>query len=505
MERDGKLVSLWQNGMPAYTAKNNNLPGEVMDITIIGGGITGLTTALLLQRSGKKCILVENHTIGFGTTGGTTAHINSFFDTSYKQIEDKFGEESAKMVFQAAGYAVQLIKDNIHSLNIECQFEYRNAFLFSKNKKQTDELEKIIEASMKAGLSISYTDKIPVNTHFEKAAIIPNQAQFHPVRYIYALAKKFEEEGGIILQNCLMESFDDEVQLLVNTSKGTIQSRQMVLATHIPPGINLLHFRCAPYRSYVLAVHLKNNEYPESLVYDLDEPYHYYRSYEIENRKFLIFGGEDHKTGHNGNAMEHFAKLENYLKNHFEIESIPFKWSSQYYEPADGLPYIGKFPGHSENIFVATGFSGNGMTYSHVAAKELTGLILTGESTYGKLFDPGRIKPVAGFANFVKENADVIKEFIAKRVSAEKVESFGEIPDGEGKIIKYEGDLIGFYKSTNGVVNAIDPVCTHARCIVQWNNAEHTWDCPCHGARYSTDGTVLTGPSSIKLDNINII
>ncbi len=369
-----------------------------------------------------------------------------------------------------------------------------------KIRKQSAELEDIVKSSAKTGLKITYSDSNIVPRPFKKVAVIANQAQFHPVEYIFGLAKAFEEAGGIIMQHCMMESFDDDQVISIKTTKGTLRSRNIVFATHIPPGINLLHLRCAPYRSYAIAVQLENDSYPDGLAYDMDKYYHYYRTQVIGGEKYLIFGGEDHKTGHDPEAENHFKNLETYLREEYEIRSVSYQWSSQFFESSDGLAYIGHLPGHADNVYVATGFGGNGMTYSHIAAKLISDMIVVGESVYSSVFDPKRIKPVAGFTHFVRENADVLKEFIAKRISADKIKTLGEVKNGEAKVIKYEGESIALYRSDLGILHAINPVCTHAKCIVQWNNAENSWDCPCHGARYNADGEILTGPATMKLE-----
>jgi Rieske Fe-S protein len=234
------------------------------------------------------------------------------------------------------------------------------------------------------------------------------------------------------------------------------------------------------------------------------DPYHYYRTQVIDGDKFLIAGGEDHKTAHEENTEICFTKLESYLHKYFEIEEVAYRWSSQYFEPADGLPYIGNLPGASDNIFVATGFGGNGITYSQVAAMVLNDLIVKGESKYEKLFNPKRIKPVAGFTNFVKESADVVGEFIGKWFSSSKIKELSEIAKGEAKVVKYEGQSIALYKDDTGNVHAVNPACTHINCAVGWNSAEKTWDCPCHGSRYSMDGEMLTAPARKDLEKIDL-
>ncbi len=505
MQRDGALKSLWQCKMPEYVSKTKTTSDAIYDVLIVGGGITGITTALQLQKAGKKCILAEAHTIGFGTSGGTTAHLNTFMDNSYANIEKDFGEDNAQLVAKVAREALELVKKNIKEYNIDCDYSEQEGYLFSQDKKQTKELDDIYDASKKAGCEVRYDDKIPLTIDFIKAVVFEKQAQFHPAKYFYALAKAFEEAGGVLLQNCRITGVHEKGDHLeIESYLGKIQARQLIYATHIPPGVNLLHFRCAPYRSYVMAIKLKDGIYPDGLAYDMYDPYHYYRTYEVDGEKYLVAGGEDHKTAHQENTDECFRKLESYLQKYFDIEEVAFKWSSQFFTPTDGLPYIGRLPGNPDSVFVATGFGGNGMTYSHVTALALTELIVKGESKYEKLFNPNRIKPVAGFESFVKEAADVVAKFIGDRFSKVKIKELGEIAHGEAKVVKYEGNSIALYKDEKGGLHAVNPACSHINCIVGWNSAEKTWDCPCHGSRFSMDGEVLTAPARKDLEKINL-
>ena len=504
MQRDGTCTSLWQYSMPQYPSLNTTIPDKFYDIIIAGGGITGVSTALEFQKAGKKCLLLEAHSLGFGTTGGTTAHLNTIMDTPYNQIEKNFGEKNAQLVATITREAIKNIKHNLYQYNIQCGFEEQPAYLFSQDEKQTKELQQIAEASRKAGIELSYADEIPVPIPFNNAIRVERQARFHPIEYLHAIAKAFEADGGVIVQNCRVTNVEDNEVVDVETTLGKVQCKQFIYATHIPPGVNLLHLRCAPYRSYAMAIRLKNYDYPNGLVYDLYEPYHYYRTQEVKGAKYLIAGGEDHKTGHEENTEACFLRLESYLRKFFDIDVVAFKWSSQYYEPADGLPYIGHLPGHPGNIYVATGFGGNGMTYSNVAAIVLRDLIIHGENEYTKLFSPNRIKPVAGFTKFVKENLDVAKELITKILPAEKLEEFADLAYGEGRVVKYDRHFIALYKDEQGQLHAINPTCTHMKCTVHWNTAEKTWDCPCHGARYDCEGKVLTGPADRDLDIIEL-
>jgi glycine/D-amino acid oxidase-like deaminating enzyme/nitrite reductase/ring-hydroxylating ferredoxin subunit len=505
MQRDGALTSLWQYKMPDYISQPRTPTDEIYDVLIVGGGITGITTALQLQKAGKNCFLAEAHTIGFGTSGGTTAHLNTYMENDYAQIEKDFGEENAQLVATAAREALDLVKQNVTEYKIDCEYSEQPGYVFSQDTKQTKQLDDIFDASERAGCEVRYESKIPVPVDFIKAVVYERQAQIHPSKYFYALAKVYEDAGGILLQECRITGIHEKGDHLEAESfLGKINCRNVIYATHIPPGVNLLHFRCAPYRSYVMAVKLKDGNYPDGLAYDMYDPYHYYRTQEVDGENFLVAGGEDHKTAHQPNTEECFRKLESYLRKYFNIEEVSFRWSSQFFAPADGLPYIGHLPGNPENFFVATGYGGSGITYSHVAAITLTDIIAKGTSRYEKLFNPNRIKPVAGFESFVKKSADVAAKFIGDRFAKTKIKELDELAAGEAKVVKYEGDSLALYKDENGGLHAVNPSCTHINCIVGWNTAEQSWDCPCHGSRFSMDGEMLTAPARKDLEKIDL-
>jgi glycine/D-amino acid oxidase-like deaminating enzyme/nitrite reductase/ring-hydroxylating ferredoxin subunit len=508
MKRDGACNSLWQDTTDNYIAKDNLVNAEQkFDVIIAGAGITGITTGLLLQKAGKSVLIAEAQSLGFGTTGGTTAHLNSFFDTPYNTIQKKYGEKDAQLVAKAASQALQLIKRNVEEYNISCEYKELPGYLFSQDEKQTKELGDIFKASQECNVECSWAQDIPVPIPFEKALSFAGQATFHPTRYLTALAKAFEEAGGILLENCRITNVEEvEAGNIVTSGRGTFRAKHFIYATHIPPGVNLLHFRCAPYRSYAIAAKLEQKtNYPDALIYDMYDPYHYYRTQDIDGELYFIAGGEDHKTGHEENTEACFLKLEAHIKKYFPVKEIVNRWSSQYFEPTDGLPYIGHLPGHPGTMYVATGYGGNGMIYSAVAAIMLSEMISGGTSEYEELFDPNRIKMVAGFSNFVKEAADVVGHLIQKTIlPSDKLEELAGIAPGEARVVKYEGQQLAIYKNEKGRVYALNSACTHIKCEVAWNSAEKTWDCPCHGSRFSYKGEMLTAPARKDLTTVEI-
>jgi glycine/D-amino acid oxidase-like deaminating enzyme/nitrite reductase/ring-hydroxylating ferredoxin subunit len=491
--RDGQQAAPWQNVQLNPVAAP--VPEEVFDCLIVGSGITGLSTALLLQQVGKKCLIVEAEVLGFGTTGGTSAHINTFADTTYTEAQSAFGKEGAQLFADAVNEGFGLIKENIKSIKIACDFEVKKAYVYAENKEQVQQLDDLCKGMLDVGLDCHYVDDIPVPVPHQVAVVMEDQAQFHPLKYLSGLLQAFLAAGGSIVEQTRVDSVKLENKIHVARAGDRVfRALKVVYATHVPPGITIFSFRCAPYRSYVLGVTLKEDNYPDGLVYDLQEPYHYFRSHEIDGQPYLLVGGNDHKTGHD-DPEKAFADLEKYVRKYYEVAGVTYRWSSQYYIPVDGFPYIG----HIDGIYCATGFNGNGMMLGSIAAKIMSDLILGRQSKYEKIFSPARIKPVDGFTEFVKENADVAYHFIADRFKVKETDSLNRISPGTGKVVEVDGEKVAAYKDEQGRLHTLNPVCTHAGCLVNWNGEEKSWDCPCHGARFDIDGKVLTGPATSPL------
>ncbi|WP_426479142.1 FAD-dependent oxidoreductase [Chryseobacterium sp. CBSDS_008] len=503
MNRDGARKSIWQEETKRFS--QDPALEKRYDIAIVGAGITGISTAVRLQKEGQKCIVLEASNIGFGTTGGTTAHLNDFFDTTYAQAIKDFGLHNAKLLKYVGIEAKNIIRNNIHEFNISCDFERKHGYLFALDDEQEKRLDAILKGASQVGHPMVQTADTPFPFAFKKAAVIPDQAQFHPIKYIRSLAEAFIRLGGVLVENCLCESHDENEDVVVlQSTKGNIIAGSVIYATHIPPGVNMLHFMNAPYRSYAIAFRLKGDYHPKELGYDLAEPYHYYRTQQINGEDLLIAGGEDHKTGHADDTGECFSRLENYVREHFDVDTAVYSWSSQYYEPVDGLPYIGILPGSKGKVYTATGFRGNGMIFGTITSQILGDLILKGSNKYKDLFNPERIKPITGFTNFVKEQATVVLDFVKDKVFAEKVSSLAELSEGEAKVAKYEGESYAVYKEKGGTLHLLKSTCPHAKCEVRWNSAEISWDCPCHGSRFNVNGKMLNGPTVKNLQRIEL-
>ncbi|MFA7473925.1 MAG: FAD-dependent oxidoreductase, partial [Spirosomataceae bacterium] len=344
----------------------------------------------------------------------------------------------------------------------------------------------------------------PINLPLRAACCFDDQGQIDAGAYISGLAELFEESGGLIVENCRISEVSREQEThIANTERGTLRASRLIYATHIPPGVNQYSVLCAPYRSYAIAFTLADGSYPDGLVYDMKDPYNYFRTQRIGGQDYVIAGGFDHKTGHQENTDYIFTELEAFVRNYFSIDKIAYRWSSQYYEPADGLPYIGKFPGRDET-YLATGFSGNGYTFGTLSALIISDLIKNGKSEYEDVFDPGRLNPIASAKNLFTENVDVLTKLIGGLFKDEKLEFWSELAPGEGKIVEWEGESLAVYRSESRELYVVDPICPHLGCKVNWNTTEKSWDCPCHGSRFACDGTLLTGPASSGLRRYDI-
>lgn len=507
MERDSLTKSIWQTESRLFPSSTEVPEGKIFDILIVGAGITGLTAGLLLQEAGKKCIICEAHNVGYGTSSGTTAHLNTLLDTHYYDIIKKFGIKEAELIASGTEEAISMVKAHVKVHHIDCDFTHCNGYIYSENETQSKYLENIRIGMQEVGISSRYATSIPIPVPFEKALCVPGQAYFNPIKYLFGLAKAFTASGGQIINNAFIEyekvqNFDHYSTAFVGNTP--IMAQNIVYATHYPPGLNLLHLECSAYRSYVLGVQPEDDRILKDVVYDLRDPYNYFRPATIQGKSYLIAGGFDHPTGRAENENQSFTSLEAYLRKHFKIKSVDYKWSAQFYKSADGLPYIGRLPGTNERTFVATGFNGTGMTWGTLAGKIISKIILTNDSEFKNLLSPSRVKPVAGFNEMLKKNANVIKHFVGDRINLEKIKELAAIRNGEGKVISYEGKKIALYKDRGGNLKALSPICPHAKCLVKWNSAEKSWDCPCHGSRFTPDGEILTGPASKPLEKISL-
>jgi glycine/D-amino acid oxidase-like deaminating enzyme/nitrite reductase/ring-hydroxylating ferredoxin subunit len=462
-----------------------------VDVAIIGGGITGLTAARLLKEAGKRVAVVEGLEIGAGTTGFTTGHLDASTDEPLSRMISYFGEESARRVVGASRDAINQMENWCGSFG-DCEFQRVPSFQFTESPSGMEALRQQGSAARRLGLRASIVQYVPLPFSCAGAVRVEQQGRLHSMRYLYHLAKEVHGEGSAVFENTSAKPPDGGERCTVETTGGTLTASSVFVATHSPfLGISSLEFRVYPYQSYVIGVHVED-PIPDFLFWDDADPYHYIRLASTGDPSLVLVGGEDHKTGEERDERKCYEALERYAHDRFAVRSVEHHWSAQHYHSADGLPLVGRVPGN-ENIYVATGFAGTGLTLGTVAGRLVANLILGRTDPLEEILNPGRLTLLASAGELVSENLDVIRRFVGDRFGP-TLDSPTEVPPGKGAIVAVEGKRIAVYCDPSGRLYSFSPVCTHAGCIVHWNDAERTWDCPCHGGRFTAEGKRFYGP-----------
>jgi len=482
--------SVWLGSVPAPAFPA--LAGDKrVDVAIIGAGITGLTTALYLARAGKSVAILERGRVAGGVTGFTTAHLTEAVDTRYRTLVSDFGVEGAKRVLQSSREAIASIERISSEEGLACGFRRLPGYLYSESEGSED-IKEEAEALQRMGVRMEVTADVPlafarVGLRFEQ------QAQFHPLEYLVPLSRKLQALGVVIFENTAVEEILEGEPHVLRTPTGDVQADHLVFAAHSPLSRILLQTKLARYQSYVLAF-ASRNKLPDALFWDTEDPYHYLRGLDLGSESLVIVGGEDHKTGQAEDTDARYRALVDYTRKRFDLEVVRFKWSSQVIEPVDGLPYIGP-TSKGATTYHATGYSGNGMTFGTLAASILADAVLGRANPYADLYSPDRIKPLAAAKDFVVENVDVPVHLAARGLKLLSAPSADTVAPGGGDVVRHGGELLALYRDASGCAHALSPVCPHMGCLVTFNRSERTWDCPCHGSRFGTDGKVIAGPA----------
>ncbi|HEX4346275.1 MAG TPA: FAD-dependent oxidoreductase [Vicinamibacterales bacterium] len=487
--------------IPTFTKLEHD--GNV-DVVVVGAGLVGLTTAHLLQNAGRSVAVLERARCGEIDTGHTSAHLTAVTDAPLSDLARQFGDNHAQAVWDAGFAAIAEIEQICHKVQIDCAFErvdgYLHAPLLDDRHKERDWLHEEAAVADRLGFDARFTDAVPFM--HGPGVRYSHQARFHPRKYLAGLASAIRGRGGRIYEHSAADEFSAD-PLTVTSNGHQLRARDIVIATHNPlvgiastTGSALFQTKLALYTSYVIAGQVPAGRVPDALFWDTAEPYHYLRIEPHRDYDLVIFGGEDHKTGQVTDTDACYARLEQTLLSTLPGILFTHRWSGQVIETPDGLPYIGATADHQ---FVATGFSGNGMTFGTLSALIISDAILGRRNPWSELFDPGRTALVRGLWDYVKENADYPYYLIRDRFAGAKGRTLRSVKRGEGRIIEHDGATVAAYRDTNGTVSLCSATCTHMGCRVDWNDAERTWDCPCHGSRFTPRGAVISGPAEAPL------
>jgi len=499
---EGETVSYWEkteNGL-----QNGSLDKSIeTDVCIIGGGISGMTTAYLLAKAGKKVVVIDDGVIGGGETGRTTAHLSNALDDRIYRVEKWHGEEKARLAVESHGAAIDEIERIVREEGIDCDFLRVDGYLVEAEDSK-DDLGAELEAAHRAGLAqVERVESVPVKDFGAGAALkFPRQGQFHILKYLAGLARSIGQNGGELFSNTRAVEWTGEDSPVVKTGSGyLIHAKSIVLASNYPI-MSKMFAKLPAYRTYAIGARVPKDSIEKCLIWDTADPYHYVRTQPENDYDVLIVGGEDHRTGQENDGDERFERLWQWTQKHFPAaQEILDKWSGQVFETHDGLAFIGRFSASEPNVYLITGDSGMGMTHGTIGGMLVSDLISGRENPLAEVYEPSRI--------LTQSIAEAIPEVISSTLpyvdwlKGGDVDSVDEIEPGTGAIISHGTTKIAAYRDESGKLYKRSAVCTHLGCIVQFNRLEKTWDCPCHGSRFGIDGHPINTPAFVPLAKLD--
>ncbi|MFC4542557.1 FAD-dependent oxidoreductase [Halosolutus amylolyticus] len=493
----GEPISVW-----LATTRDDDPPAEpladdrTVDVCVIGAGIAGLSTAIELRDRGQSVAVVERDRVATGVTGKSTAKLTSQHGLIYDHLRREFGRRQTSRYATAQEESIDAVERRIDDLGIDCGFERQPSYLYSNSP---DEIEREADAARGAGIDASYVTSVPPFERAAAAVRFDDQAWFDPRSYLLAIADDLRsDDDADVFEETEVTDVEPGTPCRVRTAGGTVTARRVVVATGFPILDRAGYFaRMYPKRSYVLGVRL-DGEPPEGMYYRPGDPYRSVRTHRGDETLLLV-GGENHKTGQGGSTADRYRRLARWARDRFPVDEIAYRWSTQDYRPADKVPFVGRAGAGTENVFVATGFRGWGMT-NGVTAGRLLAAEIAGESPPAlDLFDPLRFTPKPSFGETVTENADAASEFLTDWAQALLTPDRSTLDPGEGRVFRESGTPIACARDDDGDLHAVSAVCPHLYCLVEWNDGECSWDCPCHGSRFAPDGEVLEGPANEDL------
>jgi glycine/D-amino acid oxidase-like deaminating enzyme/nitrite reductase/ring-hydroxylating ferredoxin subunit len=477
------------------------LEGEVRaDVAVIGGGIVGVTTALLLAEAGARVVLVEADRVGHGVTGHTTAKVSSQHGMIYERLRAGFGPAAARTYAAANEAALAWIVDRVERDGIECDLRRRPSFAYVTDPADVAYAAAEADAARAAGLAATLAESTPLPFAVAAAVRVADQAEFHVQRYLAALAAALEARGGVVFERSRAAEIARNGDCSVKTPGGRVVAGHVVVATHYPfPDRSLAFARVSSQRSYAILCRIAGAP-PAGMFISAGTPTRSLRGVPLDGDELLLVGGEGHPTGAGGDTRERYARLEEFARAYWDVRAVEYRWSAQDNTTVDGLPYVGRMTPVNDRVLIATGFAKWGMTGGTAAAQILADAIQGRANLWADLFDPYRLTLRRSAPGLLRNGLEVARHFAGDRLTTAARGSIDELEPGEGAIVRHAGERVAAYRDDAGTVTAVSPICTHLGCQVAFNAAERSWDCPCHGSRFAPDGSVLNGPAVHRLE-----
>jgi glycine/D-amino acid oxidase-like deaminating enzyme/nitrite reductase/ring-hydroxylating ferredoxin subunit len=501
VNEEAETRSVWMDvPAPDYAPLGEDI---TVDVCVVGAGIAGMTTAYLLAREGRNVAVLDDGPVGGGMTRRTTAHLATAIDDRYVAIERLHGREGAELAADSHAAAIDSIESIVREEHIDCDFARLDGYLIAAPGTPADLIDRELAAAQRAGLVDVAAVERPPAGEFAGARCLkfPRQGQFHAGKYLAGLARALEKNGGRIFCSTHAARIEGGSAARIETTPGpTVLADAIVVATNTPVNdVVTIHTKQSPYSTYVVAARIPRGSMEQALYWDTADPYHYVRLHDDGAAALLIVGGEDHKSGQAHDGRERFARLERWMRERFPAAGeVALRWSGQVMESADGIAFIGRNPGDADNVYIATGDSGMGMTHGTIAGLLLTQLILGQPAPWAALYDPSR-KMLRAPLEYARENLNVAAQYVQDYFGAGDVRSEDDLAPGCGAILRRGLAKIAVYRDDDGVLHEYSAVCPHLGCIVAFDDVEKTWDCPCHGSRFDRFGRVIVGPANRDL------
>jgi glycine/D-amino acid oxidase-like deaminating enzyme/nitrite reductase/ring-hydroxylating ferredoxin subunit len=496
--------SVWLHTVPPHPLFPRLEDDVRADVVVIGGGIVGITTAVLLTERGARVVVLEANRVGHGVTGHTTAKVSSQHGMIYARLRSRFGAEGARTYAEANEAALAWIAGRVKRDAIDCDFRRRASYAYVASASGRSKAEDEAQAARAAGLPASLVESTPLPYPVAAAVRFDHQAEFHVGRYLVGLVEGLAAPGSDcrIFERSHAVEVDTDEHCVVKTPGGRVIADQAILATHYPFLDRSLAFaRVHPQRSYAIACRISGSV-PEGMFISADSPTRSVRAVPLGGEELLLVGGESHRTGTGGDTRERYRRLEAFAREHWDVRSIDYRWSAQDNTTLDGVPYVGRLTPIEGRLFMATGFAKWGITGGTAAALLLAdALVGRANPAWASFFDPNRLTLRASVPRLVQENAVAAMRFVGDRITKRGRRPIEDLRPGEGDIVSLLGETVAGHRDDDGVLHAVSPTCTHLGCRVNWNSAERSWDCPCHGSRFSPAGDVLQGPAVHRLEH----